>query len=85
MTVAGLQDAAVEALRDLSRGIGNVHDPVEPIRVAKLVERRYRGISPFSISDLYDALHAAEAQGQAREVKVGEVSHGFAFIEPEET
>jgi hypothetical protein len=78
--VSALQDAALEVLRDLSRS--RPLDPVEPLRIAAVVERRYPQIGPVTISDVYDALRCVERDhGTVREALVGEFSHGFAMTE----
>ena len=74
---AALKGAALEALKYLS---GGKVDPVEVPPVAERIERLFYNVGSFTISDLYDVLHEAEADGLVRYVEIGRYS-AFAMTE----
>lgn len=72
-----LRQAALEALKYLS---GGTIDPVEVVPIAERIERTFRNVGPYEIGDVYDVLHAAEADGLVRYVEIARYS-AFAMTE----
>lgn len=63
-----LYDEAFELLKEINR---HRNDPVEPLKIANAIERRYRRIPAYELSDVYIALDALAEEGLVNRVEAG--------------